>query len=418
MKYSILAACIGGLLSLLSFTAGCTVESKGLASHQDASDTAKPRLDVPPTDGWDAAVPPSDVEIVDALRGDAVVLGKDLAVTIEVALPGPDLGLVDSVSVVDIPAAVETQAAPDVSLPDVSRPDAEIDRNLSPQTDTPVIAPMDTLVSEVAPSDDAPIDLTYVDLAPPDLPVPLDVILPDAPDLALDLTPDVALDVAPDVAPDMAPDMAPDVGPQPTSEWVIDNTSNIGGYTPTVLGSPTVTAMDAGTALCFDGTKDGLFFGGTNPIQGMAAFTIETLVYPEFTSGAASPRLMYIGDSATANRRLVIELVSGALGNWHILVGFSWNAATSTTIEDTNYVHPSGQWYWLAVTFDGQTARVYVNGVLENSANITFGAMATASISLANRPSGAASGSNFFPGCMRDVEFFNSALPVSQLLKP
>jgi len=96
-------------------------------------------------------------------------------------------------------------------------------------------------------------------------------------------------------------------------------------------------------------------------------------------------------------------------------VSFSWNGIL-TNIEDTANTHPSGQWYWLALTYDGQTARVYVNGVLEKSAALTFGPMATASVFLATRQNGQAG--QFFPGCMRDIEFFDTALPAAQLRSP
>jgi len=207
---------------------------------------------------------------------------------------------------------------------------------------------------------------------------------------------------------DLAP---PDLAPQPTSNWVIDNTTSIGGFTPTVTGTPTVTAMDAGTAVCFDGTKDALFIN-TNPILGMQRFTVETLVYPELT-GTSEPRLIHIGDAGNNSPRLVVQTRSDATGTWHLYVGFEW-AGVTTNIEDTTFLHPSNQWYWLAVTYDGQTARVYVNGVLENSSDLAFGPMTAGTISLGARQSG----QYYFPGCMRDVEFFNSALPASQLEKP
>jgi hypothetical protein len=197
----------------------------------------------------------------------------------------------------------------------------------------------------------------------------------------------------------------------PTSDWVVDNTTSIAGYTPTVMGTPTVTPMDAGTALCFDGTSDGLLFA-TNPIQGMQQFTIETLVYPEI-AGAAQPRILHLGGPGANDARLVIQMRPDGATSWHLLVGFFWGTL-STTIEDTTAIHPSNQWYWLAVTYDGQTARLYVNGVLEKSTALTFGPMAAGSMSLAARQTAA----NFFPGCIRDVEFFNTALPAAELHAP
>ena len=203
------------------------------------------------------------------------------------------------------------------------------------------------------------------------------------------------------------------MAPQPTVNWVVDNTTSIGGFTPTLMGAPTATTTDVGTAVCFDGTQDGMLLG-TNPILGMQRFTIETLVFPEFP-GTLEPRVIYIGDTNNNNPRLALQMRSDTSGTWHFYVSFYW-AGVNTTLEGTttSFPHPSNQWYWLAVTYDGQTARMYVNGVLEDSTNLTFGPMTTGSTTLGSRPSG----QYYFPGCMRDVQFFNRALPASQLNKP
>jgi hypothetical protein len=143
----------------------------------------------------------------------------------------------------------------------------------------------------------------------------------------------------------------------------------------------------------------------------MQKFTIQTLVYPEFT-GTDDPRLIHLGDSVGNTPRLVIQMRANALGTWHAYVSFYRNNLPTKLEATTN--HASNQWYWLAVTYDGQTASVYVNGVLETSDTLTFGPMVAGSTSLGTRQNG----QYYFPGCMREVEFFNSALPASQLSKP
>ena len=191
---------------------------------------------------------------------------------------------------------------------------------------------------------------------------------------------------------------------------MVDNTTNIGGFTPTVMGAPTITSTDVGTAVCFDGGKDALQIA-SNPLAGLQTFTLQTLVYPAFT-GTDDPRVIYIGGTGVNAPRVVVQMRSDISGTWHAYVTF-FSAATTTTIEDTSNNHPSNQWYWLAVTYDGQTARVYVNGALENSSALTFDAMTSGSTSLGAR----LGGQYYFPGCMRDVEVFGRALPASQLQK-
>jgi len=377
-KVSLSAVSIVSLSLLTLSGTGCQVSGSGLGGQRDAADGPQHALDGGPT--YDASTLPPETGVdrdqglsvdgvadrtPDTVLWKAAESGSDHVSSPADATPGLDLALRDANPVADVPFEFEVETSPDGPL-------------LPPPLDGPVALAVD------GPGvDTVPADSTLPDLAPAD----------QAQDLP-------------------GPDRSPaDVAPQPTVNWVVDNTTSIGGFTPTVLGSPTVTTMDAGTAVCFDGTMDGLVLA-TNPIQGMQRFTVETLVYPEFT-GTLEPRLIHIGGSSAMSARLGIQMHANPSGTWHALIGF-FSAGIETDIEDTAYNHPANQWYWLAVTYDGQTARVYVNGVLENSFDLTFNPMPAGSTSLGTRQNG----QYYFPGCMRDVEFFNSALPASQLEKP
>jgi hypothetical protein len=377
---------IGCLVLMTLPTAGCGVSGNGLGNRSDAAaDVSKQALDTRTEVALDADLsrlevkPETNSSPLDGVPDEAAPRDARDARLDQVS--SPDTALVDTSIASEVQTAPEVPAVPDA--PSVS--DGNQD-SLPPQMDGPATVPVDG--SDVPVHDTAPLDSPRLDLARVDQATDLPVIA--------------------DVPRDLAP---PDLAPQPTSNWVIDNTTSIGGFTPTVTGTPTVTAMDAGTAVCFDGTKDALFLN-TNPILGMQRFTIETLVYPELT-GISEPRLIHVGDAGNNSPRLIIQMRSDATGTWHALIGFEW-AGVTTNIEDTTFPHPSNQWYWLAVTYDGQTARVYVNDVLENSSDLAFGPMTAGTTSLGARQSG----QYYFPGCMRDVEFFNSALPASQLKKP
>jgi len=397
-KGSLSAVWIVSSFLLMLPVSGCSVSGSGLDNQFDAADgpthppDAKPETtpDASPTlhetgpatvvdsapDGVRDAAPNT---IADAVPWYATEAGSEHGSSPDDATLGLDLSLEDSAAAADVPFAFEVQASPDLPLVE-DWPDEP----LPPSLDGPALLPVDGLAGDTAPSDSAPLDVAPVDLA-------------QDPSALVDLP---------------APDLTPaDVAPQPTSDWVIDNTTSIGGFTPTVMGAPTVTAMDAGTAVCFDGTHDGLRLA-TNPILGMQRFTIETLVFPEFP-GTSDPRLIYIGDTVNSNPRVALQMRSDPSGTWHFYVSFYW-AGKDTSIEDTTFPHPSNAWYWLALSYDGQTARLYVNGVLESSTNLTFGPMTTGSTSLGARQVG----QYYFPGCMREVEFFTSALPASQLDNP
>jgi len=380
---------VGCLVLLTLPAAGCGVSGSGLGNRPDtAADASKPAPDTKPVVKLDAeAGPETNSSLPDVAAGETAPRDTRDAGPADIAQASADMLLGDSGPVADAPIASEVQTTPDASVvPDAPIIDDGNGDSLPPQIDGRVTISVDG--SDVPVLDAAPIDSPRFDLAPLDQG-------PDRPPIA-------------DVPTDL---LSPDLAPQPTSNWVIDSTTSIGGFTPTVTGSPTVTAMDAGTAVCFDGTQDALFLD-TNPILGMQRFTIETLVYPELT-GTSEPRLIHIGDAGNNTPRLVLQLRADASGTWHAYVGFLW-AGVTTNVEDTAFTHPSDQWYWLAVSYDGQTARVYVNGVLESTTNLAFGPMTAGSTSLATRQNG----QYYFPGCMRDVEFFNSALPESQLEKP
>jgi hypothetical protein len=397
MKGSLSAAWIFGPILLTLPAAGCNVSSKGLGNQFDAADGPKQRPEASPaaisdasallpevgsqtpSDGAAEAAPSAATDLAPSELPDA---SPDREPSVEAASTTVDLASRDTASAADVPFAYEVQILPDVPLAMDGTTDLP-----PPQVDSADGSPTVSL-------DGPAIDTAPDNSAPPDL----------APaDLARDLS----------VFPDLpAPDLAPaDVAPQPTVNWVVDSTTSIGGFTPTVMGTPTVTAMDAGTAVCFDGTQDGLLLA-TNPLQGMQKFTIQTLVYPEFT-GTDDPRLIHLGDSVGNTPRLVIQMRANVSGSWHVYVSFYRNNIP-TNLEATTNNHASNQWYWLAVTYDGQTASVYVNGVLETSDTLTFGPMVAGSTSLGTRQNG----QYYFPGCMREVEFFNSALPASQLSKP
>jgi hypothetical protein len=395
MKFSLTAAWCACLALLVLPAAGCSVSGNGLGSRLDASDgpvrSSDAKLDMT-LDAYTAQLEanpdrspvPAEAGLADLAPKDVTDTSPDRAPPLDSPSPGRDLGSEDASPTGDAPVAFEVEIAPD-AIPSLDGNDeplpAEPDAPATIAVDGPAL---DSVPLDAAPVDTVPPDLARADLAP-DLPIRVDLARPDLP--------------------------PPDLAPLPTSDWVVDNTTSIAGYTPTVMGTPTVTPMDAGTALCFDGTSDGLLFA-TNPIQGMQQFTIETLVYPEI-AGAAQPRILHLGGPGANDARLVIQMRPDGATSWHLLVGFFWGTL-STTIEDTTAIHPSNQWYWLAVTYDGQTARLYVNGVLEKSTALTFGPMAAGSMSLAARQTAA----NFFPGCIRDVEFFNTALPAAELHAP
>ena len=79
-----------------------------------------------------------------------------------------------------------------------------------------------------------------------------------------------------------------------------------------------------------------------------------------------------------------------------------------------NTVLSTGQWYHVAATWDGATAKLYVNGVLDNSP----GTARVGTIATDTRPLyiGGRAGADYFDGMLRDVRIYNRTLTASELI--
>ncbi|MGD9201146.1 MAG: LamG domain-containing protein, partial [Chitinispirillia bacterium] len=75
--------------------------------------------------------------------------------------------------------------------------------------------------------------------------------------------------------------------------WNIDSIDTIGGFPVTVLGDPNVIDIpDGEKAVEFDGIDDGLVIN-TNPLVGLAEFTVEVLFNP-YTGGPFEQRFVHM----------------------------------------------------------------------------------------------------------------------------
>src|SRR6266700_2101099 len=77
--------------------------------------------------------------------------------------------------------------------------------------------------------------------------------------------------------------------------WMVDGVGRVGGHPTTPWGTPRATDTDHGRAVCFDGERDGLLVDA-NPVEGLAAFTIEVLFRPD-AGGQAAERFVHISEN-------------------------------------------------------------------------------------------------------------------------
>lgn len=193
--------------------------------------------------------------------------------------------------------------------------------------------------------------------------------------------------------------------------WELSNTSEIGGHTVEVLGSPELITNGSGTSIRFNGETDGLIIS-TNPVDGWVQFTVEVFFKPD-SDGPEEQRFVHFQDES-ANRGL-IETRINPDGRW-ALDTFLYNSSLENglTLLDREIHHPGDEWYWAAITYNGTTMSHYVNGVRELEGDIEFGPMGPGMISLGVRLNQV----HWFKGEIREIRFHPESLSASELQVP
>ena len=194
--------------------------------------------------------------------------------------------------------------------------------------------------------------------------------------------------------------------------WLVNNTTNIGGFTATNNGSPQVTATPYGDAVLFNGVDDGLTVG-TNPIAGATNFTIEMIFRPDPITvlSAWQPRIFHIQSPNPPDHRFTLE-ARVTNGTWYADVFLRTSASANLTLIDPTKVHSLGEWHHLAATFDGATFKSYVDGVLELSGSLAATQMINGISSIGMR----ANKVNFFEGAVLSLRFTPSVLATNEFM--
>ena len=212
---------------------------------------------------------------------------------------------------------------------------------------------------------------------------------------------------------------------QPAGEvWTFDRLDTIGGIKTTVEGSPRVIDTPLGKAIEFDGVDDAVWVE-KHPLAGASTFTFEAIYRPD--GGAFEQRWFHLAerDPATgllagadhpktgqdANARFLFELrVVDA--SWY-LDAFVNGPGYNRALIFKDKLHPLGQWYHVAQTYDGKVFRSYVNGVLQGEAEIAFTPQRDGAASVGTR----INRRNYFKGAIRQARFTPRALTPDQFLK-
>jgi hypothetical protein len=154
--------------------------------------------------------------------------------------------------------------------------------------------------------------------------------------------------------------------------WRFDRLDRLGEHRTTILGSPRVIQTPHGKAIEFDGIDDAIFVE-THPLAGAAAFTWEVIFRPD-PDGAPAQRFFHMQErdpvtGRDTDTRLLFEtrLING---QWCLDSYANSNGKEQKALMNRELLHPLGQWYHVAMVYDGVEFRNYVNGALEGKGEV------------------------------------------------
>lgn len=196
-------------------------------------------------------------------------------------------------------------------------------------------------------------------------------------------------------------------------EWMFDRLDSIGGHKTLVIGEPKIIDSPIGKAVLFDGVDDALFIDN-HPLAGARAFTLEAIFRPD--GGDREQRWLHLSErdpatgADTGNRMLLEIRVEG--GAWY-LDSFHQSGPQSKALMNPKALHPLGVWHHVASVYDGRRFCNYVNGAVENCAQIEFAPHGPGWTSVGTRINKV----YFFKGAVRLARFTPRALKPEEFLR-
>ncbi|HEV2210475.1 MAG TPA: LamG-like jellyroll fold domain-containing protein [Verrucomicrobiae bacterium] len=176
----------------------------------------------------------------------------------------------------------------------------------------------------------------------------------------------------------------------------------------TLINGVTFAPGEVGQAFDFNGGAQYVQVPNSPSLNPANAITIETWVYP--TNVPATDSMVIVGkDDAASERQYDLALVTSGTGlafRPHVGVPGGFIFYTGTTPVSLNH------WYHVALTYDGTTLKLYVNGVQDGSLAVTGPVLAT------SQPlciGGLTSGPWYFRGLIDEVSLYSRALSATEI---
>ncbi|HEY0431634.1 MAG TPA: LamG-like jellyroll fold domain-containing protein, partial [Pyrinomonadaceae bacterium] len=189
--------------------------------------------------------------------------------------------------------------------------------------------------------------------------------------------------------------------------WKINSLDQIGGLRPERIGHPQVIDAPTGRGMLFDGLGDGLVVN-TNPLAGAKAFTLEAVFRPD-AGGTFEQRWFHIQETANDNRILLETRLTG--DQW-FLDTFIKSGDNKLTLYSENFKHKVGEWYHVALVYDGTTMRHFVDGKEELSGPLWIRPLGDGSTSIGVRMNRVF----WFKGAVRKTRFTRRALAPHEFM--
>lgn len=165
---------------------------------------------------------------------------------------------------------------------------------------------------------------------------------------------------------------------------------------------PTLAGLGNTSAVQFDGSNDTLNGSDAGLPTGTSPFSFSVWVYRS-TSPPTDAVVVAYGAEVTSQYRSIIINTAGTV------VTSAYNSSVSGAVGAV----PLTTWTHVAVTYDGTTYRIYVNGVLSGSGTQTTNTVLAGSTGF---KVGNGAGS-WFKGIIDDVRVYNYALPERQVYR-